>query len=248
MRCNFKDIISLFDKDSIINYYITQNHNFQDTVRYFGICNGAMFQKILKYFGIKKDKSLGYENRTKAYYEKPEEERKAIIEKTKEIWKKTKRSQSVSSKMRVYWTNVDEETVKQRTLKTNNTKEKNHSFNTSKGEEAYYKYLISLYGEEDVIRQYRDEERYPFNCDFYIPSQDLFIELNLSWVHGGHPFNPRSKKDRDQLKIWEEKSKTSLFYFNAIEEWTISDVEKIKIAKKNNLNYEMIYELPSLPN
>ncbi len=64
--------------------------------------------------------------------------------------------------------------------KINNTKRANGTFNTSKPEDAIYKILLDNFGEEDVIRQYRDECRYPFNCDFYIRSLDLFIELNLS--------------------------------------------------------------------
>lgn len=46
--------------------------------------------------------------------------------------------------------------------------------------------LESLYGSDNVISQYQDK-RYKnpktgvlFNCDFYIPSEDLFIELNYT--------------------------------------------------------------------
>ena len=39
----------------------------------------------------------------------------------------------------------------------------------------------------DVITQYKDD-RYPFACDFYIPSLDLFIECNYHWTHGGKPY------------------------------------------------------------
>ena len=30
-------------------------------------------------------------------------------------------------------------------------------------------------------------DRYPFACDFYISSLDLFIECNYHWTHGGKP-------------------------------------------------------------
>lgn len=59
------------------------------------------------------------------------------------------------------------------------TKKQNNSFNKSKPEEYFYNYLLHKYSKEDIVRQYRDE-RYPFACDFYIKSQDLFIELNLT--------------------------------------------------------------------
>ena len=58
------------------------------------------------------------------------------------------------------------------------TKKEHGTFNTSKPEENYYEYLKTIYDETDVIRQYKDK-RYPFCCDFYIKSKDLFIELNL---------------------------------------------------------------------
>ena len=61
--------------------------------------------------------------------------------------------------------------------KTNKTKKLNHSFNSSKIETIYKNKLIEKFGIEDVIYQYMDE-RYPFNCDFYIKSLDLFIEIN----------------------------------------------------------------------
>ena len=40
---------------------------------------------------------------------------------------------------------------------------------------------------------------------------------------------------------WQEKSKNSKYYQNAIENWTIRDVEKRDIAKKNNLNWIEIF-------
>ena len=87
----------------------------------------------------------------------------------------------------------------------------------------------------DVINQYRDKYRYPFNCDFYIPSLDLFIECQYSWTHEGHPYN--KENDKEKLELWKEKAKISKYYQNAINTWTIRDVNKREIANKNNLNY-----------
>lgn len=117
----------------------------------------------------------------------------------------------------------------------------NGTLNTSLQEENYYKILVSKYGEDGVIRQYFDRDRYPFNCDFYIPSEDLFIEYNKSWTHGGHPFDKLNLDDISKLEFWQEKAKTSKYYRNAIYTWTDLDVRKTEIAKKNNLNYKVIY-------
>jgi len=120
------------------------------------------------------------------------------------------------------------------------TRKKNNSFNTSNPEEKMYKDLCNQYGEDNVIRQYR-ENRYPYTCDFYIPSEDLFIELNKHWTHGFRPFIESDDFCQNQLEIWQEKAKTSQFYKNAIYTWTVLDVKKQQIAKQNNLNYIVIY-------
>ena len=120
------------------------------------------------------------------------------------------------------------------------TKKKNNSFNTSNPENSMYTDLCNHYGEDNVIRQYRDE-RYPYTCDFYIPSEDLFIEYNGNWTHGGHPFDETNLDDISKLEEWEEKSKDHKYYQNAIYTWTKLDVKKQQIAKQNNLNYIVIY-------
>lgn len=121
------------------------------------------------------------------------------------------------------------------------TKKKNNSFHTSKPEDDYYNLLCEQYGENDVIRQYK-EDRYPFSCDFYIPSIDLFIEYNGTWTHGGRPYDPNDEDCQKQLTIWQEKAKTSNYYKNAISVWTELDVRKLKTAIDNNLNYRVIYK------
>lgn len=119
------------------------------------------------------------------------------------------------------------------------TKRKRNTFNSSAPEEKYYIYLCKKYSVEDIFRQYSDK-RYPFNCDFYIKSLDLFIELNLSWTHGNKPFE-NTAEDLCKLAIWREKAKTSVYYQNAIDVWTRRDIKKQQIAKENNLNYKVYY-------
>lgn len=126
-------------------------------------------------------------------------------------------------------------------LKSNETKSRNHSFNKSEPEEKMYIDLLKEYGEGNVIRQYVDKERYPFACDFYIPSEDLFIECNYSWTHGGRPYDPDNVECEDQLNYWKIKAENSNYYKNAIYTWTILDVKKQEYAKKNHLNYKAIY-------
>ena len=121
--------------------------------------------------------------------------------------------------------------------KVYSTKRKNNTFNTSSVEELFEKYLHSK--QYEYIRQYKDENRYPFLCDFYIPKYDLFIEIQGNWTHGKHPFNNTNKKDIEILNIW--KSKNTTYYEKAIYDWTQRDVLKRNIAKENNLNYLEIF-------
>ena len=117
---------------------------------------------------------------------------------------------------------------------------RNKSFNKSKGEEEIFKLLTKKFN--TVIRQY-SSDLYPFNCDFYIPEINLYIECNFHWTHGKHKFNENDPDDIKKLNSWKEKSLTSNFYKNAIYIWTISDLNKIKTAEENNLNYLYFYNV-----
>ena len=119
-------------------------------------------------------------------------------------------------------------------LKRNNTKKINNSFNTSKQEDKIYDVLCSQFSLDDIIREYKSIE-YPFNCDFYIKSLNLYIECNFHWTHGGHAYDSENLEDLAIIEKW--KSKQSKYYNNAITTWTVRDVRKRNIAKKNNINY-----------
>ena len=121
------------------------------------------------------------------------------------------------------------ESVKQ---KQQETKRKNHTFNTSIPEKKTYELLKEKFS--DIIYQYKSEQ-YPFICDFYIPSLNLYIECNYHWTHGGHPYNENNKEDQVLLEKW--KTKNTKYYKGAIYTWTVRDVNKRNIAKQNNLNY-----------
>lgn len=72
------------------------------------------------------------------------------------------------------------------TLKANGT------FSTSKQESDALLALKQAF--KDVKTQYKSS-KYPFSCDFYIPSKDMYIELNCSWTHGPHAFDASNEDD-----------------------------------------------------
>ena len=123
--------------------------------------------------------------------------------------------------------------------KINDTKRKNGTFNTSEPECTMYDILKVIFGDDDVVPQY-NSCKYPFACDFYVKSRDLYIELNASWTHGHHWYN--KVNDCNKLSEWLEKSEDSDYYKTAIETWTQRDVTKRNVAKKNGLNYVVFWK------
>lgn len=120
--------------------------------------------------------------------------------------------------------------------KVNSTKKRNHTFNSSAIEEAFATWLTE--NNIKFERQYRCPE-YPFNCDFYFPSTKLFLEIQGSWVHGGHPYDEYSKDDQAELQ--EMINKNTDYYDIAIDTWTVRDPLKRKTAKENNLNWIEVF-------
>lgn len=116
-------------------------------------------------------------------------------------------------------------------------KKNNNSFNSSNPEDESFLKLKQKF--PDIVHHYKDE-RYPFNCDFYIPSKDLFIELNFHWTHGKVIFNKDNPEHIKRLEEW--KIKGSKYFLNAIETWTKRDPLKLETFKKNKLNYKIFYE------
>ena len=118
--------------------------------------------------------------------------------------------------------------------KQHETKKKNNSFNTSKIENKLELSLREMF--PDLETQYKSE-LYPFNCDFYIPSLDLYIEYNGSWTHGGCFYDENNDENRNTLEKWKQASEHSRFYETAVSVWTQRDVLKLNTAIENNLNY-----------
>ena len=124
----------------------------------------------------------------------------------------------------------------------------------SKTEEQAYQLLLQYFPKEDITRQYKTKE-YPFNCDFYIKSLDLYIECQFSQYHGHRkfhlPFNPKDRTHLEQvqkLKELEEQnsSRQKSQYTRMLKVWTIEDPLKRKTAKENNLNWIEFFSLKDL--
>ena len=116
---------------------------------------------------------------------------------------------------------------------------------TSKMEKRLYNILHDELGYE--FEAHYKTDLYPFACDVYIPSLDLYIEYQGWQGHGTHPYDKNSSEDNEILEKWKineeivlSKNKTSQ-YSGMIYTWTVSDPLKRETAKKNGLKYLEIF-------
>lgn len=126
-----------------------------------------------------------------------------------------------------------------RSLLATQTRKNNGTFATSSFEQECYNLLVNCFGEEDVVTEYATDSRYPYKCDFYIKSKDLFIELNIHPSHWEHPFDNTNPEDIELLE--ELRTKNDAWSKMIIDVWSKRDVAKAKSAKEYNLKYIAIY-------
>jgi len=175
--------------------------------------------------------SKAEKKRKNTFYKKYGENRKEIVEKYKNTMLAKYGVENAGQLKKT----IDSHT-KESILKGIETKRKNHTFNTSKPEEELYLYIKSKF--PNVKRQYKDKERYPYYCDFYIPELDYFIELQGYYTHGKEPYNPASIKHQALVQRYRERYGSDC---QAITIWTIKDVEKRNCAKEHNLNFREVW-------
>lgn len=125
------------------------------------------------------------------------------------------------------------------------TKKKNGTFNTSKPENKCFELLKQKY--PDTIHGYKSD-KYPFNCDLYVPSLDLYIECHFCQYHNYRPFDINNKEHLKELEVLKLKSKEKHKtnnkknqYDTIIYVWTNLDIRKLKTFKENNLNFKIFY-------
>lgn len=129
----------------------------------------------------------------------------------------------------------------------------NVTYYSSKGEQKIFSILKPIY--PDLLQYYRDKRysnprtNYCWECDFYIPSLDLFIEYQGFRTHGPHPYNKNCVEDQLRLeKLQKQLNNINLsngsreLLKNDISVWTKKDVYKRYIAQKNGIKLLEIYE------
>lgn len=127
---------------------------------------------------------------------------------------------------------------------------KNCTTGTSSMEDKVYGFLLEL-GYEDTIRHHSSEE-FPYPCDFYLPSIDMYIEFQGSQFHHGRAFL-NIKEDKEELESLKQKNEKrcketgdNISQYGAmINTWVNYDVKKRNIALNNKIKYLEIYSCPN---
>ncbi len=115
--------------------------------------------------------------------------------------------------------------------------------NSSVFEVFAYAVLLKRFGVSDVLIDYGVhpyDERYPYPCDFYIHSIDLFIELNMHFTHGGHWFDVSNSADVLRQIHLKQTDRTRNRKF--LSTWCVQDVRKRDAAKKAGLKYLVFWD------
>lgn len=143
---------------------------------------------------------------------------------------------------KAYQERLDETRIKQ-----DATRKANGTFYESNAERELYRLLCEQFGADDVDRNHVDEERYPFACDFYIPSRDLFIELNTGWFHNDHWFDENDPDDIAELAELKRRAElsgsTHSRWHQVVRAWSVTDVWKRKCAREHALNYVVLWDV-----
>lgn len=158
-----------------------------------------------------------------------------------------------NTKIKNHTTNLeiakDKNKQRQINLKSYMSRKLNHTFRSSKVETKLYNLLLQKFSK--TLHPYRSDV-YPFNCDFYIPELQLYIEYQGCWTHGPYnchePFdanNPKHLEVLNKLKLKSEEincfGRKKKFFLSTINTWTVRDPLKRKTAKDNNLKWKEFF-------
>jgi len=90
-----------------------------------------------------------------------------------------------------------------------------------------------------MYRYFEPSNRYPYECDFYLPETDTFIEINGTALHDNHIFDENNPADIKYLNYLKTRTDSS-WYQSKIRIW-LKDKEKYDTAIKNKLNFQILW-------
>lgn len=232
-------LINIISKEELSEYYSC--HTLTDTMKHFDT-NYDQINQLLDNYSIERHSvESDYDQRRKTFLSKfGKSENPGGYEQVRSKFKatlKNKYGEDNPSRIRQF---------KDKAIETfQRYRDDNKLHQSSKIEKLLLDEFIKLFGESRIKYQHFDIDRYPFNCDFYFPDTDIWIELNGWWHHGEHPY---TASDQDQQTLIDAEIKYPNQYESFRKVWTQSDPIKHDYALKNNLKYYCIYNDGSIYN
>ena len=113
----------------------------------------------------------------------------------------------------------------------------------SDAEKIVFQYLVAKFGKQDVYYQYGIhpyDARYPYPCDFYIKSLDLFIELNVHYSHGNHWYDESNPDDKLRVKNLLETNNVK--NVKSVKTWCDIDIKKRNAARLSGIKYLVFWD------
>ena len=215
------------DKDTLYDLYVNQKMDSKQVAQILG-CSSKSVRNYLNRYNIPVRQNGEAVKLERSHWSIEKENNRSLA--YMQTWKNKsqKEKDAIAKKQGNYPNNNSPEAIAKARL----TKLNNNSYIKSKSENNFYEKLL-LFDNENIIRGYIDT-RYPFNCDFYIKSKDLFIEYQGHYTHGYCPFNENDTSHLNYLEAMESKGVD-------MSTWTKRDVNKLNIAKKNRIKLLLIY-------
>lgn len=216
-------------RDELYDLYVNQELSSTDIAKIYN-CSAKAIQNWLHRFNIPvRDNSTAVKLNRSKWTDEQELMRSQNYHKT---WSnKSKEEIDAINQKKVSSPNINSpEAIK----KANLTRLTNGTTNQSRAEdEFYHKLLILGFSKDDIIHHYMSD-KYPFNCDFYIKSKDLYIEYQGHYTHGYEPFDENNEKHIEYLIKMQDANKD-------MSTWFKRDVNKIETAKRNKINLLLVY-------
>ena len=123
--------------------------------------------------------------------------------------------------------------------------DKDSGYNVSEDENFYYELLKKKWPDIERSKTFDDfrnpENNRPWQVDFYVPSENMMIQINKNWRHGRRPYDPT---DPDcQADVEWLKSNKGEYYDKVLYTWTKLEPLKRKIAKDLGYRYVEIFNM-----
>ena len=218
------------DKDKLYDLYVNQQMTSNEVAKIFG-CSSKTVRNYLAKYGIPIRQMPDAVKLERSKWSDEKELQRSIN--VHKAWEKKSPEEiaSITAKKYISGNINSPEAI----LKAHQTRANNGTTNLSKSEEEFFHKLLFMgFDGDDIERNYYVDKRYPFNCDFYIKSKDIFIEYQGHQSHGFAPFDISNEEHIAYLDACKSRGYD-------MSTWTTRDPRKLKTALQNGVTLILVY-------